>query len=73
MLITSLTPAPEGRALLVRLYNTGDAAAKVSLQWHGIKPKQLSLSDLSGRSISPASDEVELVPYEVRTLRVELN
>ena len=72
ILITSLTPSGDGKALILRLYNTGEAAAKASLKWHGVKPKGLFLSDLSGQAGLPASAEAALAPYEVRTLRAEL-
>lgn len=70
--ITSLTPSGDGRALLVRLYNSGSSAAQASLKWRGVKPKGLFLSDLSGLAGRPASGVTELAPYEVRTLRAEL-
>jgi len=72
ILITSLTPSADGQALLVRLYNTGQSAARASLKWNGVKPKDLFLSDLSGLPGTRADEAAELSPYEVRTLRAQL-
>jgi alpha-mannosidase len=71
-MITSLTPSADGKALLLRLYNTGEAATQPSLKWNGVAPKELFLSDLSGLPGNRVSGATELAPYEVRTLRAEL-
>jgi len=72
IMITSLTPSADGRALLLRLFNTGETVAQASLKWNAAPPKEIFVSDLSGLPGSRASSAVEMVPYEVRTLRVEL-
>jgi hypothetical protein len=72
ILITSLTPSADARALLLRLYNTGESTAQASLKWNGVTPKEVSVSDLSGLAGSPVSGPIELSPYEVRTLRAQL-
>jgi alpha-mannosidase len=70
--ITSLTPSADARALLVRLYNTGESTAQASVKWNRVHPSALSVSDLSGLPGSPVSGPIALSPYEVRTLRAEL-
>jgi len=72
ILITSLTPSADGRALLLRLYNTGQSAAQASLKWNGATPKELSVSDLAGLPGGRVGGPMKLAPYEVRTLRAEL-
>jgi alpha-mannosidase len=72
ILITSIFPSPDGQALLVRLFNTGESAAQPSMKWHGLTPKAIVTSDLSGRPSSRGGALAELQPYEVRTLRAEL-
>jgi hypothetical protein len=71
IMITSLTPSADRKALLLRLYNTGDAAAQASLKY-AVTPKHISLSDLSGLPGVRASDKLEMAPYEVLTLRADL-
>jgi alpha-mannosidase len=72
IMITSLTPSADGRALFLRLYNTGETAAQASLKWNGLRPTDVFVSDLSGLPGSRASSTIDMVAYEVRTLRAEL-
>jgi alpha-mannosidase len=72
IMITSLQPSSDGKALLLRLYNTGQAAAQAALKWKMATPKEISVSDLLENTGAPAGDTVDLPAYEVRTLRAEL-
>ena len=72
IMITSLTPSADHKALLLRLYNTGDKTAPGSLKWSTVTPKSLSLSDLSGLPGSRVNGTLEMAPYEVLTLRADL-
>ncbi len=72
IMITSLKPSSDGKALLLRLYNTGPTAAQASLKWNTLTPKAISVSDLLEEAGAPASDSVDLPAYEVRTLRADL-
>lgn len=71
IMITSLHPSSDGRALLLRLYNTGQAAAPAFLKWN-VPPTAISVSDLAGLPGAPVAGTLQLAPYEVRTLRAEL-
>lgn len=72
ILLTSLKPSHDGKALILRLYNTGDTEGHASLKWNGVAPKAISVSDLLEQAGAPASATVALPAYEVRTLRVDL-
>jgi len=72
IMITSLEPSSDGKALILRLYNTGPTAAQASLKWKALTPKAIFVSDLLEDTGAPASDTVDLPAYEVRTLRAEL-
>jgi hypothetical protein len=72
VMITSLQPGPDGRALLLRLYNTGPTPAPASLRWNALMPKAISVSDLAGLPGAPVTGTIQLAPYELRTLRAEL-
>jgi hypothetical protein len=72
VMITSLTPSADRKAMLLRLYNTGDTAAQASLKWNAVTPKHISLSDLSGLPGGRAIGTLEMAPYEVLTLRADL-
>jgi len=72
IMITSLKPSADGKALILRVYNTGDSAAQATLQWNKVHPKAMSVSDLMQDPGAPANNTLELSPYEVRTLRADL-
>jgi alpha-mannosidase len=71
-MITSLKPSSDGKALILRLYNTGPSAAQASLKWGAMPPKSVSVSDLSEAPGQQTDGAVDLAAYEVRTLRAEL-
>jgi len=72
IMITSLKPSADGKALILRLYNTGETTAHASLKWNRVSPKAIFVSDLLEKTGAPASDTVDLPAYEVQTLRAEL-
>ena len=72
MMITSIKPSNDGKALILRLYNTGDALAQATLKWGAVAPKSISVSSLLEETGAPAGDKVVLPAYEVETLRAEL-
>ncbi len=72
IMITSIKPSHDGKALILRLYNTGAAAAQATLKWEAVAPKSISVSGLLEAPGAPATDTVDLPAYEVETLRAEL-
>ena len=72
IIITSLKQSCDGKALVLRVFNTGQAAAQATLMWNAVHPKAISVSDLLEKTGAPAGDTVDLAAYEVRTLRAEL-
>ena len=72
IMITSLKPSSDGRALILRLYNTGETAAQASLKWGAISPKAVCVSDLLEAPGATVNGALDLPAYEVTTLRAEL-
>jgi hypothetical protein len=72
IMITSLKASSDGKALILRLYNTGATAAQASLKWNSVTPQEIFVSDLLEEKGAPAANTVDLPAYEVRTLRAEL-
>jgi hypothetical protein len=72
IVITSLNPSDDGKALLLRLYNTGETAAQASLKWNVVTPNAIFVSDLAGLPGSRLGGVIEMAAYEVRTLRAVL-
>lgn len=68
VLLTSLKPSEDGKALMLRLWNAGDRPAKARVNWAAFQPKRVALS-------SPKEDEgaawsgTELPPLGIVTLR----
>jgi hypothetical protein len=71
IMITSLKPSADGRALILRLYNTGETAAQASLSWGAVSPKAISVSDLLEAPGAAMKGALDLPAYEVMTLRAE--
>ena len=73
IMITSLKPSCDGKALIMRLYNTGETAAQASLKWGSVSPKAIFVSDLSEAPGATVRGALDMPAYAVLTLRAELN
>lgn len=69
VVVTSVKPSRDGKALMVRLYNTSEHSRKASLVW-ATKPKETWISNPMEATIAKAARAVEMVPGEIVTLRV---
>ncbi len=72
IMITSLQPSSDGKALILRLYNTGESAAEAALKWGAVAPKVISISDLLEAPGAAVQGALDLPAYEVMTVRAEL-
>jgi hypothetical protein len=70
IVVTSLKPSRDGRALMVRLFNAGTQTATTSLKW-AKKPNQTWLSNPMEEKLSPLKKSLTLDAYDIVTLRVE--
>ena len=70
IIITSVRPSRDGKALMVRLFNTTDEVQKVELEW-GREIAKTWLSNPMEDAIEKAAKEISLVKFEVITLRVD--
>jgi hypothetical protein len=70
VLITSLCPSDDGKALIVRLWNTGGKPSRVRLRWRGDLVRA-TRTDLSQRPGAPAKPVLDIPGYGVMTLRAE--
>jgi len=71
VVVSSVRPSRQGKAIMVRLFNTSDKQQEVSLDWRD-KPKAVWISNPMEENVSGLTDSVEMVAHEVVTLRVEL-
>lgn len=72
VIVTTLKPSDDGKALIVRLFNTAGKDAGVKLGWPGAKPKSIWLSGTAETPVKQIEGVVSLPAWGVVTLRAEL-
>jgi hypothetical protein len=71
VLVTSLKPSDDGRALIVRLFGASDQTRSVRLIWGGKRPRAVFLSDVSERAGKPVKGRIEVPASGLVSLRAE--
>ena len=71
VLVTALKPSDDGTATIVRLFGASGHDREVRLNWPGIQPSTLWLSNLSEVRLSPIQQTVPVSGWDVVTVRVE--
>jgi alpha-mannosidase len=71
VLLTSLKPSEDQKALMLRLYNAGDRPAKARVNWAAFRPKRVVLSSPREEQGPAWSGEADLPPLGILTLRAE--
>ncbi len=72
VIVTAFKPSSDGKAWIVRLFNAGERAAKVTLTWTKPAPDVVCLSNLAEEKVSQVSGPIEIAGYEIVTLRAAL-
>ena len=72
VIVTSLRPSRDGKALIVRLFGAGEDAQNTTLRWAPPEPRTIWQSDLSERPLAAASGTIEVPAQGIVTLRAEL-
>ena len=70
VIVSSVRPSRDGKALIVRLFNTTETPRETTLTW-GRPMGAVSISNPMEDIVSPAAPSVALAQYEMVTLRVE--
>lgn len=70
VIVTAFKPSSDGKAWIVRLFNAGGQAAKVTLTWGTPSPGGVWLSNLAEQQVSQVSGPIEMAGYEIVTLWV---
>ena len=68
VIVTSLKPAADGKAYLLRLFNTADQAAAARLRWPEPAPVSVFRSDPAGHKGPQVTGTLELPPRGIATL-----
>lgn len=71
VVVTSLMPAMDGKAVMVRLYNAGGNPAEFGITWLALKPGRVRVSSLGEIAGAPAGRRLTLPPFGILTLRCE--
>jgi hypothetical protein len=73
VIVTAFKPSEDGKAWVVRLFNTADRPEKAKLIWTKPAPKTVWLSNLAEDQVAKITGPVEMAAYEFLTLRVPLD
>ena len=71
VLLTSLRPSDDQKALMLRLYNAGDRPAKARVTWGAFQPKRAAVSSPREEKGPAWSGAADLPPLGILTLRAE--
>jgi hypothetical protein len=70
VIVTAFKPASDGNAWIVRLFNSGEQAQKLTLTWTKPAPDAVWQSNLAEEKLSQVSGPIEMAGYEIVTLWV---
>ncbi len=72
VVVSSIMPSADGKAVMVRLYNAGETPASCRIRWGSLRPKKVWLSSLKEGADAPAGGRLSLPPFGIQTLRCDL-
>ena len=72
IIVTAFKPSSDGKAWIVRLFNTGGQPEKTTLTWAKPAPETVWLSNLAEEEVSKTTGPIEMAAYEIVTLRASL-
>jgi hypothetical protein len=71
VIVSSVRPSEDGKALMIRLYNASDSAQSAALIWRSYQASRTGLSSPCEENGPPVSGAIELPPFGLVTLRAE--
>ncbi len=72
VIATAFKPSEDGKAWIVRLFNTDNRPATAKINWGKYTPKTLWLSNFAQEQVSKVTGPVNVAGYEIVTLRIPL-
>lgn len=72
VLVETVKPSSDGRALIVALFGVSGKNGSVKLNWRGVKPGSVSLTDLTEKPLKPVAQRIDVPAYDVVYVRAEL-
>jgi len=71
VLVASVKPSEDHKALIVRIFGAGGQSAKAALRWGRSPPKAVWISNLAEEKVAAVSGAVDVPAYGLITLRAE--
>ena len=72
VIVTAFKPSEDGKAWVVRLFNTDQRPASAKINWGKAVPKIIWLSNFAEEQVSRLTEPINMAGYEIVTLRVPL-
>ncbi|MGB2806820.1 MAG: glycosyl hydrolase-related protein, partial [Sedimentisphaerales bacterium] len=72
VIVTAFKPSEDGRAWIVRLFNTDNRPVRAKIMWGKHAPKNVWLSNFAEEQVSRVTEPINMAGYEIVTLRVKL-
>ena len=71
VIVTSLAPTANGEAWVVRLFGASGRPERIRLTWGNGVPARVWRSNLDQEAVEPVTGSLEVLPFEMVTLRIE--
>ncbi|MEQ9423517.1 MAG: glycoside hydrolase family 38 C-terminal domain-containing protein [Cyclobacteriaceae bacterium] len=71
VIVTSFKPSAEGNAWMIRFFNSSDSPSSIKVNWGSKKPTNVYLSSPLEEIGSEVNNSLDLVPWEIVTIRAE--
>jgi len=72
IIVTAFRPSSDGKAVIVRLFNTGCQSEKANVTWAKPAPDTIWLSNLAEDEVGKVTGPIEMAAYDIVTLRASL-
>jgi len=72
IIVTAFKPSSDGKAWIVRLFNTSEKSEKAMLTWAEPAPDMIWLSNLAEEQLDKVSWPIEMAAYDIVTLRASI-
>jgi len=72
IIVTAFKPSSDGKAWIVRLFNTGNKSDKVKVTWAKPAPDTIWLTNLAEKQLDKVTGLIEMAAYDFVTLRASI-
>ncbi len=72
ILVSSFKPSADGEAWMIRLFNSSDQSNSIAIEWGSITPAEVLLSSPLEERGEVVETGLNMVPWEILTIRAEL-